>query len=88
MELSERNIKQLEDDGFKMVYEWFDEPNVTHQNHNHETDHEIIITEGSLSLMVKGGESIYTTGDRFTIPANIEHSVKAGPEGCKYVIGE
>lgn len=88
MELSERHIKKLEDEGYAFVYEQFDKPNVSYPSHKHETRHSILISEGSMDVTIGGITTRYTSGDRLDISAGTEHAVTTGPEGCKYVIGE
>ncbi len=88
MELSERNIKKLEDEGFTTVYEWFDESNKKYEAHSHDYAVTIIISEGSMSATVNGETIKLISGDRIDIPSGITHAVLAGTDGCKYVIAE
>ena len=88
MELSEQNLKILEDEGYTHVYEWFDEPGVHYDPHSHREDHSIIITEGSMNVTIGNETNSYISGDRLNIPAGTSHEINIGPEGCKYVIGE
>ena len=88
MELSERNLKTLHDEGYKSVYEIFDDPNTAYPSHSHETEHAIIITEGSMEVVIDEETRTLTTGDYLKIPKDTEHTVKVGSNGCKYVVGE
>lgn len=88
MELSERCIQTLENEGFASVYEWSDGPGVGYAEHQHEAKVTIFVTEGSLLLTVHGETKELLPGDRFDIPPITSHSALAGPAGCQYVIGE
>ncbi len=88
MELSERYIKQLEDEGYNPVYEHYDEPNTSYPAHSHKEQHAIIIVEGSMKVMVDVEMKTLHVNDKIILSPNEEHSVLIGPKGCKYVVGE
>ena len=88
MELSERNIRQLESEDFAVVYEWFDKPGVHHPSHTHNGQVSLLISEGSMDVSFGEELKILNSGDRIDIPAQKEHSVKVGANGCKYVVGQ
>jgi quercetin dioxygenase-like cupin family protein len=88
MELSERFIKKLEEEGFDPVYEWQDAPNAVHQEHSHQETHAIIVTDGSITIETNGQKKELTPGQRIDIPAEQKHTAGAGSEGAIYIIGE
>jgi len=88
MELSERNFKQLESEGFDEVYEWFDEPSKHYPAHSHSYGVSIIVSEGEVSVVTDGETVLLKSGERIDILAGQEHSVTAGKDGCKYIVGE
>jgi len=78
----------LREEGFSRVYAWEDSPNAQHSPHTHPTATAHIVLEGSIWVKIEGEEEWYSKGDRFDVPAKTGHEAKAGPNGCKYVIGE
>lgn len=80
--------QQLEDEGFSPIYLHRDEPHVLYANHTHAKSTTYIILEGEMILTVEGETRVVKTGDRFDVPAGAAHSVRMGPKGCKYLIGE
>jgi len=88
MELSEKNIQQLESKGFTTVYEWFDEPGKQYPAHSHDHKTSTLISEGSMDVTIGGHTETLKAGDRINIPANVEHAVVVSESGCKYVVGE
>lgn len=88
MELSERCIKTLENEGFTSVYEWADKPGVVYAEHQHKDRVTIFVTEGSLTLEINGETKQLLPGDRYNVPPQVPHSAVVGPVGCQYVVGE
>ena len=88
MELSERCIQKLEQEGWLHVYEWSDAPGTEYAEHSHQDKMAIFITEGSLSLTLDGETKELTVGDRLDIPPHTPHSATVGPDGCQFVVGE
>jgi quercetin dioxygenase-like cupin family protein len=87
--MSEAEAKRmLREEGFSCVYTWEDSPNAQHAPHTHSTKTAHVVLQGSIWVKVDGREAWYSKGDRFDVPANTQHQAKAGPNGCKYVIGE
>lgn len=87
--MSETDAKRvLRKEGFSKVYVWEDGPNAQHPPHRHATETAHIVLKGSIWVKVNGEEAWYSKGDRFDVPADTEHQAKAGPSGCRYVIGE
>jgi hypothetical protein len=79
--------KSFEFDGFKEVYEWYDEPNTIYEEHMHKGKVSIYIAEGSVTF--SGGiNRTLVKYDSFDVPINTLHSAKVGSEGCKYIVGQ
>ncbi len=88
MELSERFIQQLEKEGFSTVSEWQDEAGVVYPEHSHEEKIAFYVTDGSVTVEMRGVEKIINVGERIDVPPNVPHSVVVGNEGCIVIIGE
>jgi len=88
MELSERNLRQLESEDFNEVYEWFDESSKHYPAHSHTYGVSIIVSEGEIEIITGGKTVLLKSGERIDVPADQEHSATAGKEGCKYIVGE
>jgi quercetin dioxygenase-like cupin family protein len=88
MELSERCIQTLENEGFKDVYEWSGEPGVVRPEHTHKDEVTVIVTEGSIDIKIEGEIKTLRAGDRFDIPPDVLHSALVGPSGCQTVVGK
>lgn len=88
MELSERIIQALENEGYTDIQErsvvagrTIDEP---------ASSHEIIIifTDGTGQVMYEGETTYFAPGDRITIPADTPYQVTADTTDCHYILGE
>ena len=88
MELSERCIQILENEGFPYVYEWKDEPGTTYFVHCHQDKVSMFVTEGSLELKINNKKHLLRAGNRIDIPPLVPHSGVVGLLGCQYVVGE
>lgn len=88
MELSERCIKTLENEGFTTVYEGQQIAGFVFELINMAGIMAIYVTEGSLLLPSNNETKQFLPGDRFDIPPSVSQLVTAGPAGCQYVIGE
>ncbi len=88
MELSERCLQTLEKEGWSHIYEWSDAPGTEYPEHSHRDKVVIFITEGSLTLRIKGEAKELRAGDRYDIPPQTPHAATVGPEGCQFVVGE
>lgn len=88
MELSERIIKQFEDEGFVSVYEWQDPPKTVYEPHSHVGKVTLYVTDGSAVFDFSGTKKEVKAGDRIDIPVGAEHSAIVGPHGWKVVVGE
>lgn len=88
MELSERCIAQLEQEGFVHIYEWQEEPGSRFDNRVHDMPTAVYVTEGSAELTLQGSTKTLRTGERLDIEAGVPYSTVAGPTGCQYVAGE
>ena len=88
MELSERYIQKLEDEGFSFVYDWHDEPGTVYEGHEHKDKVTLYITDGSIELTMAGETKTLHVHDRIDIPPHTKHSGKVGPSGCGFVVGE
>ena len=88
MELSERCIAQLEQEGFVHIYEWQEESGSLFNDRVHTMPTALYITEGSVDITLQGITKTLSTGERLDIPPGIPYSTVAGPNGCQYVAGE
>lgn len=80
--------KILRDEGFAVTYVWQDGPGGFYPEHTHSCETAHIILEGEMIVTTQGKTQTLQPGDRFDIPANTRHSVRMGPQGCRYLIGE
>lgn len=82
-------VQLLKDEGFSDVYIWEDKPGFEYPEHTHEKLAVHVILTGEMELLdAKGGKRRLLAGQRYDIPAGTSHSVKMGPQGCRYVVGE
>lgn len=88
MELSERCIQTLENEGFVSVYEWSDPPGTVYGEHVHQGPVTIFVTEGGVVMRIGSETKELRAGDRCDVPVGTPHSAVVGPEGCQYVVGE
>lgn len=88
MELSERYIQTLEKEGYSNIEERQDAPNEFHSERSSELKATVLITDGSLTFDFGGEKKEVFATKRFNIPANVNHSVTAGPDGAIYMFGE
>lgn len=88
MELSERYIQALEKEGYDTVYEWQDEPGKTYEEHSHDYETAIMVTDGSMTVLINGQEQLVQANERISIKANQPHKVIVGENGVIYIIGE
>ena len=80
--------KKLKEDGFTHIYEWKDKPNNEYLPHQHKGKVSFYITEGFIGVNLNGKEMTIKSGERLDVPPATIHSVKVGPEGCTFVVGE
>ena len=80
--------KQLREEGFSHTYVWQDRPHAFYPEHTHPTETAHIILEGEMTLVMDGQTHTFRAGERCDVPAGTGHSVKMGPAGCRYLIGE
>ncbi len=88
MELSERYIKQLEQEGFTQVYEWQDKPGTVYKTHIHLGKVSLLVTDGSIVFDSKGEKKELKAGERFDVPPGVPHSAVVGPTGWIVIVGE
>ena len=88
MELSERAIRDFENEGFDHIYEHQDPPNKVYEEHSHPSDQAIFVTDGSITYTIDGVEKEITVPRRFDIKANTPHSAVIGPDGLIAIIAE
>lgn len=84
MELSERCIKILEDEGFPFVYEWQDAPGKIYEAHAHKGKVTIFITDGSVTFDFSGEKKELLAPMRFDVPVGAIHSAVVGLKGAIY----
>lgn len=88
MEQSEKYIAQLEKEGFSEVYDWFDAPGTTYSEHSHKGAVSLLVVEGSITFTLPDRVVELGANDRLDVPTSTPHSAVAGPNGCKYVVGQ
>jgi quercetin dioxygenase-like cupin family protein len=88
MELSERCIAQLENEGWPHIYEWQDKPSAIYPEHSHQGRVTLFITEGSIEFTISGVTKTFITGDRLDVPPGTPHRAVVGPSGVQFVVGE
>lgn len=87
MELSERFIRELEQT-YPIVYECQDKPGAVHQACTHPFPTAFYVTDGELAITLAGAVQQVPQNGHFTIPAQTEYVITAGPKGAIYVVGE
>ena len=81
--------RDLRHEGFTHVYVWTDAADASYPDHTHRVETAHIVLEGEMTLTCGGTTRTYTAGERPPdVPAGAVHSVRMGPRGCRYVIGE
>lgn len=88
MELSERIIQTLENEGFARVFEDSDEPGTSYPAHAHQGKVTLWITDGEVDFTIDGEQKTYKAGDRIDIPPGVQHSCTVGPEKLIYIVAE
>lgn len=88
MELSERYIKILEDEGFPSVYEWQDKPGTIYKAHAHKGKVSLFVTDGSITFDFEETKKEVVAGERFDVPVGKKHSAVVGPKGWIVIVGE
>ena len=88
MELSERYIKILEDEGFSSVYEWQDTPGTVYKERSHKGKVSLCLTDGSITFEFSGEKKELIAPIRFDVAVGVRHSAVVGPKGAIYIIGE
>ncbi len=88
MELSERYIQTLENEGFASVYEWQDAAGTVYEEHSHEGKVSIMVTDGSITFSLNGKGKEIVAGQRFDVPVGMPHSAIVGPQGWIGIVGE
>ncbi len=80
--------KQLQQENFKHIYEWTDEPGTEYPAHSHKGPVALYVTQGSITFNIEGESLELKDGDRFDVPVGKEHTAKVSSEGCSFLIGE
>lgn len=88
MELSERYIAKLEQEGFPSVYEWQDAPDTIYEDHTHQGKVTLFVTDGSVVFDFEGTRKEVSAGERFDVPIGKKHSAVVGPKGWIVIVGE
>lgn len=84
----EQYKKTLQDEGFPVVYEWFDEAETIYEKHEHQDKVSFYIVEGNLTMNFQDKSIELKKGDRFDVPPKTKHSAVVGGDGCRYVVGQ
>ena len=61
------------------------EPDGVAEEHHHENEQLGLIVSGELTLRIAGEAHALQPGDVYSIPSNVPHDAKAGPEGATVV---
>ncbi|MBX3472702.1 MAG: cupin domain-containing protein, partial [Planctomycetes bacterium] len=85
---AEAAIDALRAEGYRHAFEWRDGPGASHPPHTHAGDTAHVVLEGELAVTVDGVVRVHGPGARFDVPAGQVHAARAGPDGCRYVVGE
>ncbi|MBY0309678.1 hypothetical protein K2Q16_00840 [Patescibacteria group bacterium] len=88
MELSERCIQTLENEGFSSVYEESRSPAEQFILPLSEKPITVMVTEGSLLIQEGNETKELLPGDRHDGVSPVPYPATAGPAGCQYVVGE
>lgn len=79
---------EFENEGFPVVYAWFDDPDTIYPLHTHQDKVAMFITRGELTFDFSGEKKHVRAGERFDVPPLTPHTAVVGPEGCGYVVGQ
>lgn len=88
MELSERFIAKLENEGFTSVYEWQDASGTYYEPIVASGRKVFMVTDGSATIALKTKTTELHAGDRIDIAAGVEYSIAVGSQGWIVIIGE
>jgi len=88
MELSERYIQILEKAGCADVFEWQDPAHTIYPEHTHAGKVTYMVTDGSITFTLEGGDKLIKANERYTVPVGVPHTMKVGPHGWIGIIGE
>jgi mannose-6-phosphate isomerase-like protein (cupin superfamily) len=88
MELSERFINKLEDEGFVSVFEWQDAPRTVHPIKQHKDKVSLCVADGSMVIDCNSVKTELKAGQRFNIPPAVPYSITVGETGVIYIVGE
>jgi quercetin dioxygenase-like cupin family protein len=88
MELSERCMKTLEDEGFNSVFEWTDPARTEYPEHEHKGKVALYVTDGSITFDFEGTIKVLKPGDRLDVPVGALHTATVGDRGWTVVVGE
>ena len=86
--IEEELIQKLKIEGYTKVYIHDAKPNENYLSHSHAWDTKLMILEGELEVNMDDKHSVLRKGDQIEIIRNKMHSGKAGPKGCRYIVGE
>jgi quercetin dioxygenase-like cupin family protein len=53
--------------------------------HSHAEHHILVLTQGDMTITMRGQDFVMKPGDKLVIPPHAEHSAQFGPQGCAYV---
>ena len=80
--------KIFEEEGFKNIYVWRDDPRKIYPPHKHKGKVSFVVLAGNISMNVGGHNTMVRVGERIDIPIGVEHTGLVGPKGCQYIVGE
>lgn len=87
MELSERYIQTLEQEGYSSVEELQDKPDSDYADCLYASKVSFCLTDGLITITLPTGPIELIAPTRFDIPANTPFTAKVGPLGAIYIFG-
>ena len=80
-----KGIKILSDSGHSNIVEVNMPPGEYLEKHTHDWNVDIIILKGTLQINTNNEAKLLTSGDRFKLKSNVEHTEYAGIEGVSFL---
>lgn len=78
----------FKNEGFPIVYEWADKPNLVYPKHSHQDKVSLYVTHGSITFFINDTKISLKAGQRFDVPPQTEHHAIVGPEGGQYIVAQ
>lgn len=92
MKSEETIVADLKLEGYDNVYAWDAPPDEIEEEHEHPFETKLVIVAGEMRINVlrvdKMEDFTLHPGQEIEINRGERHNATAGPEGCRYVVGE